>query len=119
MTLAQQAKTIVAKLREWLTVVANDTKKYVSLKSKNPTLDARGNTLCGTIARKVSSWFANPADLALLNELVKDFDLTTQASTPSTIIKALLVVLLSRKFDYDPEQLLISKSDVMASLKRS
>ena len=40
-------------------------------------------------------------------------------STPSTIIKALLVVLLSRKFDYNPEHLLVSKSDIMASVKRS
>ena len=116
---SKQVKAIVARLREWLDVVAKDPKKYVPLKSKNPTLDAKGNTLCGTIAKKVSSWFANPADLALLNELVKDFDLSTQASTPSTIIKALLVVLLSRKFDYNPEHLLVSKSDIMASVKRS
>ena len=116
---SKRAKRIVGVLREWLDIVAHDPKKYVPFTSKNPTLDAKGNTLCGHIAKKVSSWFANPADLALLNELVKDFDLTTQASTPSTIIKALLVVLLSRKFDYNPEHLLVSKSDIMASMKRS
>ena len=56
-------------------MVAKDPKKYVPLASKNPTLDAKGNTLCGIVAKKVSSWFVSPADLALLNELVKDFDL--------------------------------------------
>ena len=61
----------------------------------------------------------NPADLALLVELIKDFELSTQASTPATIIKALLVAMLSRKFDLNPEHLLVSKSDIMALMKRS
>ena len=71
------------------------------------------------IAKKVSSWFATPADLALLTELVKDHELSTQASAPGTILKALLVALLSRKFDYNPEHLLVSKTDIIALMKRS
>ena len=116
---SKQAKQIVGVLREWLDIVAHDPKKYVPLTSKNPTLDAKGNTLCSHIAKKVSSWFATPADLALLTELVKDYVLPTQATTPATILKALLVALLSRKYDFNPEHLLVSKSDIIALMKRS
>lgn len=82
-------------------------------------MNPKGNVLCGHIAKKVSSWFANPADLALLVELVKDYRLSTQATTPPTILKALLVALLSRGFDLNPEHLLVSRSDVMALMKHS
>ena len=58
-----------------------------------------------------------PADLDLLTELVKDYGLQTQATTPVTIIKALLITLLSRGFDLNPEHLLVSKSDIMAMMK--
>ena len=84
---------------------------------RNPALNSKGNTLCNHIAKKVSSWFVIPADLDLLTELVKDYSLQTQATTPATIIKALLTTLLSRGFDLDPEHLLVSKSDIMAMMK--
>ena len=104
---------------EWLGEVASNAKKYGSLASKNPPLNPKGSTLCGHIAKKVSSWFASPADPALLIELVKDYELSTQATTPVTILKALLVVLLSRGFDLNPEHLLVSRSDIMALMKQS
>ena len=75
-------------LREWLEVVAGDTKKHIPLSTKHPSLNPRGNVLCANIAKKVSSWFQTPADLALLITLIKDFGKQTQASTPANIIKA-------------------------------
>ena len=83
------------------------------------TLNAKGSTLCNHIAKKVSSWFVNPVDLALLVELVKDFGLPTRATTPATILKAMLIVLLSRGFDLNPEHLLVSRPDIMAMMKSS
>ena len=82
-------------------------------------MNPKGNTLCGHIAKKVSSWFANTADLALLISLVKDYGLSTQATTPATILKALLVALLSRGLDLNPEHLLVSRSDIVALMKQS
>ena len=99
-------------------MVASDISKYTPLGVKNPSLDPKGNTLCANIAKKVSSWFQTPADLALLISLVKDFGMQTQASTPANIIKAVLVALLAREFDYNPEQLLVSRSDIMALMKQ-
>ena len=87
-------------------------------------MSSKGNTLCHDIAKKVSSWFATPADLALqlLVDLVKDFKMQTQATTSQTVMKAILdqflVALLARKFDYNPERLLVSRSDIMAIHKR-
>lgn len=115
---SRQATKITAILREWLDIVACDTKKYVPLGAKNPSLNPRGNTLCANIAKKVSSWFQTPADLALLISLIKDFGMQTQASTPANIIKAVLVALLSREYDFNPEQLLVSRSDIMAMMKQ-
>ena len=82
-------------------------------------MNAKGSTLCNHIAKKVSSWFVNPVDLALLVDLVKDFGLPTRATTPATILKAMLVVLLSRGFDLNPEHLLVSRPEIMAMMKSS
>ena len=117
-TPSKQATKVSAVLREWLKVVADDPKKYIPLDGKNPTLTSPGNALCADIAKKVSSWFVNPADLALLVDLVKDFVMPTQATTPPTILKAILVALLSRGHDFNPEQLFVSRSDIMAIQKR-
>ena len=99
-------------------VVAAKKKKYVPFDCKNPSLTSPGNMLCADIAKKVSSWFVNPADLALLVELVKDFSMHTQATTPTTILKAILVALLARGYDFNPELLFVSRSDIMAIKKR-
>ena len=116
-TPSKQARQIATTMREWLDEVAHNAKKYVPLNLRNPTLNSKGGILCNHIAKKVSSWFVIPADLDLLTELVKDYSLQTQATTPATIIKALLTTLLSRGFDLDPEHLLVSKSDIMAMMK--
>ena len=116
-TPSKQARQIAATMREWLDEVANNAKKYVPLNLRNPTLNSKGGILCNHIAKKVASWFVIPADLDLLTELVKDYGLQTQATTPVTIIKALLITLLSRGFDLNPEHLLVSKSDIMAMMK--
>ena len=105
-------------LGEWLDVVAADNKKYVPFDCKNPSLTSPGYMVCADIAKKVSSWFVNPADLALLVDLVKDFVMQTQATAPPTILKAILVALLSRGHDFNPEQLFVSMSDIMAIKKR-
>ena len=51
--------------------------------------------------------------------MVKEYGLSTQATTPVTIIKAILVALLSRGFDLNPEHLLVSRSDIVALMKQS
>ena len=51
-------------------------------------------------------------------ELVKDYKLSTQASNPTTILKAILVAMVAREFDPNPELLLVSKSDIMAIMKQ-
>ena len=117
-TPSKQAKRIAGALREWLDIIKGDSKKYVSLEAKNPVVNQAGVSLCGHIAKKVSSWFTTPADLALLVELVKDYKLSTQASNPTTILKAILVAMVSREFDPNPELLLVSKSDIMTIMKQ-
>ena len=51
-------------------------------------------------------------------DLVKDFKMQTQATTSQTVMKAILVALLARKFDFNPERLLVSRSDIMAMHKK-
>ena len=53
-TPSRQATKITTVLREWLDVVACDTKKYIPLGVKNPPLNPKGNTLCVNIEQRRS-----------------------------------------------------------------
>ena len=112
----KEAEKVSAQLREWLTEVRN--KEVTALSAANPVLPATAQSLCASISRKVATWYKNPSDLALLKELVQDFELRTQASNPPNIIKAILVALMARGCDFDPEKLLVSKKDILEIMKR-
>ena len=116
-TPSKQVLTIAAVLREWLQTTADDQHKYGSLEDKNPSLGPKGTTLCTNIAKKVSSWFQTPVDIGQLKTLVDDFKLRTEATTSGNMVKAILIALLARGFDYNPEQLLVSKADILAMTK--
>ena len=115
-TPTKEAEKVSAQLREWLTEVRN--KEVTALSAANPVLPATAQSLCANISRKVATWYKNPSDLALLKELVKDFELRTQASNPPNIIKAILVALMARGCDFDPEKLLVSKKDILEIMQR-
>ena len=87
------------------------------LSAPNPTVAAKGLELCSSIAKKVSSWFKIPPDLALLQELKRDFELRTSASGVQGLLKAILVSLIARGLDFEPELLFVSKGDVLAMIK--
>ena len=105
---------IAGVLREWLQKIADDQHKFGSLEDKNPSLGPKGTTLCTNISKKVSSWFQTPADMAQLKALVDDFKLRTEATTSGNVVKAILIALLARGFDFNPELLLVSKADILA-----
>ena len=116
-TPSKQVTDITAALRKWLEEAAANKEKYTPLGDKNPTLDPTGITFCANIAKKVSSWYTTPEDINLLKKLIDDYNLLTQAASSSGLIKAILVALLSRKYNLDPEQLYVTKSDIMAMMK--
>ena len=116
-TPSKQVTTITAVMRQWLDETAADKEKYTPLDDKNPTLNSTGVTLCANVARKASSWYSTPEDIELLKKIVDDYKLQTQAASSSGLIKAILVALLARKYDFDPEKLYVTKSNIMAMTK--
>ena len=82
-------------------------------------MESTGATFCANIAKKVSSWYTTPEDnvINLLKKIIDDYNLLTQAASSSGLIKAILVALLSRKYNLDPEKLYVAKSDIMAMMK--
>ena len=116
-TPSKQVTTITAVMRQWLDETAADKEKYTPLDDKNPTLNSTGATLCANVARKASSWYSTPEDIELLKKIVDDYKLQTQAASSSGLIKAILVALLARKYDFDPEKLYVTRSNLMAMTK--
>ena len=116
-TPSKQVLEITAAMRWWLEEVANDKVKYTPLNEKNPTLELIRVTFCANIAKKVSSWYSTSEDIDLLKDLINHYYLPTQAASSSGLVKAILVALLARQYDFDPEKLLVSKSDIMAMMK--
>ena len=106
----------MAQMPDGLEVVRSDNKAPL-LSAPNPTVAAKGLELCSSIAKKVSSWFKIPPDLALLQELKRDFELRTSASGVQGLLKAILVSLIARGLDFEPELLFVSKGDVLAMIK--
>jgi hypothetical protein len=116
-TPSKQVTNITAVMRQWLDDTADDTEKYTPLGEKNPTLESTGLTFCANIAKKVSSWYTTPEDINLLKKIINDYKLQTAAASSSGLIKAILVALLARGYDLDPEKLYVAKSDIMAMMK--
>jgi hypothetical protein len=116
-TPSKQVTDITAVMRQWLDDTAADTEKYTPLGDKNPAMESTGATFCANIAKKVSSWYTTPEDINLLKKIIDDYNLLTQAASSSGLIKAILVALLSRRYNLDPEKLYVAKSDIMAMMK--
>ena len=52
-----------------------------------------------------------------LQNLKREFELRTSASGVQGLLKAILVSLMARGLDFEPELLFVSKGDVLAMIK--